>query len=331
MENLSFKLNDTDLTVHSIPAFIDYTARALCLFIHIGYFFIVAFSKDLKKIPLIPMHHTNLIGLLTAIHYCIWITWNEPDTGNNTINNVLCHTSETFWALTKFSRSFSILILAIYRLVAVFRVTLFKKIVENLKLYLATVFLVWFVSAIVFLIAKFSSHTLPGLIFCYDGYSPNSQESIIYYIITSIFAYLLPASLVIVSYVCIRIKLKSLDSRLDDHKNNQESLDNSKNTLTMNTTGNDSQITNKNMTKKKKENGLAKQLVVINVFEMASCVFFVLISSSNVITSFSTQYYFARQLFRIGNLICQMSIPIVSLIYSPAFKKTLKLIKSRVV
>ena len=345
MNNFSWNSTTTakneTLEIVQIPDFLDYACRVLCLVVHAAYFVIVLSCKDLRKISLIHMHHTNLIGLLTAIHYCIWIAWTEPSTGNEQLNDILCSISEAFWALSKFARCYSILNLALYRMVAVFRVTLFKKIVKSIKIYAVSTIMVWVVSGVIFVIAKFSSHTLPGLIICYDGYSPNSEDSIQYYIITSILGFLLPFILVKICYIAIRMKLDSLDTKLHQGANHHQE-DFSKNDLHLhqnhhqNDTNNStaSQQTNNNATttlslqKKHKERGLAKQFVVINIIEMLSCVFFVLLSSSNVITIFNTQYYFARQLFRIGNLICQTLIPFASLIYNPIFKKSIVYMKS---
>lgn len=271
-------------------------------------------------ISLIHMHHTNFIGLLTAVHYCVWIAWITPSTGNATINNIVCSISEAFWAVTKFARSYSILVLAIYRLVAVFRITLFKRIVKSVRIYVITVLAVWLVSAVIFICAKFSSFTEPGLILCYDGYSPFIQNSIVYYIITSLLGFLLPGFFTILAYVFIRIKLNKIDTRLIDANNpTDHQADHSK-------TGQPGHTT----LSKAKENNLAKQFVIINGLEVASCAFSVLLSSSNVITVFSTQFYFIRQLFRICNLIFQTLIPVASLMYSSAFKKTFDFINCRV-
>ena len=147
MENASnySLIGNQSLRVVDIPPAFDYSARVFCLVIHSIYFIIVAISRDLKKMSLIHVHHVNFIGLLSSIHYCIWIAWSQPSTGNELINSVLCSISETVWALCKFARCYAILTLAIYRVVAVFRVNYFKKLVKSIKIYLISCILVWLI------------------------------------------------------------------------------------------------------------------------------------------------------------------------------------------
>lgn len=131
--------------INQLPPFIDFTVRGFCLLIHVVYFIIVASCKDLKKLSFIPMHHACLIGFVTALNYCIWIPWDKPNTGNSTLNSILCSLSEVIWALTKYCRCYSILVLALYRLVAVLWVNLFKRIVNSIRVYLLTTILVWII------------------------------------------------------------------------------------------------------------------------------------------------------------------------------------------
>lgn len=157
MENISnSSLNETLVAqkVEQMPPVVDYSFRGLCFVIHAIYFLIVLFTKELQKISLIHMHHTNLIGLLTGFHYSIWIAWVQPATPYPELNVVLCTISDAFWAIIKYARCYSILVLAIYRLVAVFYVNKFKKLVRSLPMYALGIFLVWFVSSILYAIFK---------------------------------------------------------------------------------------------------------------------------------------------------------------------------------
>lgn len=186
--------------VVELPPQLDYSFRIIFLTVHSAYFIIVIFCSQLRKLSLIHMHHTNMIGLLTGIHYCIWIAWTAPNTGNPVLNLVLCRISETFWALSKFARCFSILVLAIYRLIAVYRVHLFKRIVNSIKIYLIAIASVWFVSALVFFPSKYITNTVPGLIMCYDGYSTSFASSTAYFVVTSFLVCLL---IVLFERICL--------------------------------------------------------------------------------------------------------------------------------
>lgn len=111
MENISnSSLNETLVAqkVEQMPPVVDYSFRGLCFVIHAIYFLIVLFTKELQKISLIHMHHTNLIGLLTGFHYSIWIAWVQPATPYPELNVVLCTISDAFWAIIKYARCYSI-------------------------------------------------------------------------------------------------------------------------------------------------------------------------------------------------------------------------------
>lgn len=317
-----------------LPPALDYTFRVIFFLVHLFYFVLVALIPSLRKISLVHMHHTNLIGLLTGLHYCIWIAWTAPSTPDPVLNTVLCELAEVFWALSKFARCFSILVLAAYRLVAVYRIHWFKRIVNSVSVSLIAIAFVWLASAVVFVLAKFPTHTLPGLIYCYDGYSTSIESTIIYYVVTSLLGYFLPVFLIALAYVLIQVKLNSVGTKLRRRVSlvpATAKIIDKVSTMTENSLGAagggpTTSHTNNFMSakKKKKEYGLARQFIIINVFEFAGCVFFVILSSCNVIVIFNTTYYFVRQLCRIANLICQTCIPVVSLVYTPIFAKLLK-------
>lgn len=336
MVNISDIVNTTNTVdshvIQMIPPVIDYTFRAICFIIHLIYFLTVLCYKELQLMSLLQMHHTNVIGLLTGLHYSIWIAWTAPNTGNKILDNILCSLSEAFWAISKYARCYSILVLAVYRLVAVFHTNTFNKLIKSLKLAMLSIFMVWLVSGAIFGLAKFTGHTLPGIIICYDGYSPILQNSIIYYVITSTLGYILPTSLIVIVYVVIRLKLAQIGHKLDLTKRNRVRPNVFSISASLKISNNDPTINNhKNASvldpdislykKRSAEKKLAQQFILINLFEIGSCVFLVMLSLTNVIVVFSTDKYYVRQLVRIGNLVCQSIIPIVSLIYSPVLKK----------
>lgn len=328
--------SSTSTLIIQLPPWTDYSFRIVFLLVHLAYFLVVGLFRELQKISLIHVHHTNLIGLLTGMHYCIWIAWSRPVTGDALADSILCHISEAFWALSKVARCYSILILAVYRLIAVYRINLFKRILKSTRVYFLSIFLVWLFPALIFVLSKFVSRSQPGLIMCYDGYSTVIQDSILYYVLSSFLGYVVPALLIVVIYIFVRMKLNKVGNKLasttnTNAKGSQSNISESFSEISLpklySTTGT-ATTTSISQNKRQKEKGLAKQFIVINFLEMGSCVFFVLLSSSNVITVFSTKFYFVRQIFRIGNLICQTCIPIVSLIYTPVFKKAVNFIMS---
>jgi hypothetical protein len=290
-----------------IPPIIDAGFRVFDVLAHAIYFAFLIFYKELRTIPMFSMNHINMIGLLTGIHYCIWIPWNSPSTGNAQINALLCTISEVFWALSKFARGYAILVLAIYRFVAVFRPNLFKKLVKSWRFTLfSNICMVWLVSAIIYMIPKFWNNTTYGPNLCIDGYSPISANSINYYIFTAILGYLLPTILTIGIYILIRMRLGRMGSRLDR-------------------VGPTSSITeaakSANAMIRQKERRLAQQMFIINFLALGACIFIVFFQLNSLLGTLTSQLTYIRQLLRIGIVSCQAFVPIVSLIYSPVIGK----------
>lgn len=112
LSNINLTINSTmspPVVNNTLPPLVDYSVRVIFLLIHVLYVIILLLNKELQLISLIPMHHTNIIGLLTGIHYCIWIAWTHPIFLNQALNNFLCSLSEEFWAMSKYARCYSIL------------------------------------------------------------------------------------------------------------------------------------------------------------------------------------------------------------------------------
>lgn len=167
--------------------------------------------------------------------------------------------------------------------------------------------------------AKFSAHTEPSSIICSDGSSSSLINTIIYFIITTLLGQLFPTLAVLISYAFIKRKLSQLDKRLNRNKSGSNFA-----IRVLRSVSNSIENGDMSTSKRRSENKLAKQFVIINALEVASCVFLIVVKLSNVNTVMNTDYYFIRQIFRIGSLICQAFVPIFSLLYSPAFKNVFK-------
>jgi hypothetical protein len=183
----------------------------------------------------------------------------------------------------------------------------------------------------VFCIAKFTAQTGPGAQ-CADGASSSFTNTIIYFSITTVFGQLLPTLSVLVVYVLIRRRLVEMGQKLHSKKPTVTMEHSISDLSNSNHTGPSTQPIGRSeimsSSKKRKEKKLAKQFIILNGLEVASCVFLIIVKFSNVNTQLSTTYFFIRQIFRIGALICISCVPIFSLVYSPVYKRFLRYIKS---
>lgn len=335
MENSTLNLSFIKSQDQTIPKEVDYAMRVFTLIVYIVYFIVVSLSKELKHLSFIHMHHTNLIGLFISAHYTVWIISDLPTFEDKNLNNVLCSLSETFWAVTKHARAYSILILAIYRVIAVFKVNIYKRFIKSKLISIGSISIVWIVSGLLFIISKFSARTLPGLIYCYDGYSTNAESSLLYYSVTSLVGYILPVVFVIVLYAIIRVKLFKLTKSLSKETDNEQCvkvIDLAEfETSTMNGVQKKKPKKQRNIKiHKHKEKHLAHQFIIINSFEVGSICAFMLLSLSNIFPILNGNLYFLRQFLRILNLICQSAIPIISVVYNPAILNFCKVFFSKI-
>lgn len=113
----------------------DTFVRFLGLFSNIFYFLVLITWKQKQKLDYFHVHHLNFVGLIVRILVVSWAFNFYPTFENQSLNRVLCFVSETLWGTLKHVRAYSILLLAIHRYIAVFKLGLFKNI-SNSYLYL---------------------------------------------------------------------------------------------------------------------------------------------------------------------------------------------------
>ena len=215
---------------------IDIGFRCSAVFIHFLFLVVLIFSPSLHKKTFLFANHATLVNSFYALSMFSYI-WNDhPSFPSATLNDILCSISEIAWIFSSYIRAYSMLLLAIYRYLATFKINWFKKLNES-NLYLwSLIVLVWLLSFALPLISKYSLGTRSSFVFCLDGWSTSSLNMIIYSIYTNITLILIPTICVIVIYVKISRKLNNLAANTS---NNKEANDQSATTrsLRSNATG----------------------------------------------------------------------------------------------
>lgn len=318
MQNLSINLTLFGHVHEPALDALDITLRMANLMAQIFYFVAVFFLKDLQCLPQVPMHHTNAIGLINAIHYCFWIEADQPTFSIKFLNEFFCTLSEVLWAVTKYARAYSILTVAVFRYIGVTQLTLYKKL-TTVKYTTISILINWLIASLVYLISKYATNTTYGTIYCYDGYSSNTQQSLNYFLLTSSFGYALPLVLVTLFYALIQFKLVKLSKHLNHIEKHsrvkmatQEADESTGQRDFKRNTEHKSSVKSH-----KKEKKLAHQFIIINGLEFCSMIFFMMLSLNNLFPNLNYNFYFLRQWFRIVNLFFQTSIPVSSLLFHP--------------
>ena len=220
--------------------FIDILCRLFAFLLYVFYFVAVFLIKDLQRISLIFVHHVNFVNCIFCVHYLFYIVNLHPTFDDQILNQVLCRISETLWAVIRYARLFAMLAVAIYRWIAVYKVNLYKKITISYSILLAQVAFTWIISIILFIATKFAFNTTYGQLYCFDGFSDYTIDSIRYYVVTSVLGTLIPTVLVILIYILISHKLHTLSKKLNKTSSNTSSKIKSKTNTSRKTTSNKS-------------------------------------------------------------------------------------------
>jgi hypothetical protein len=293
--------------------YLDYLLRPYALLVHCIYFLIVALVKDLRSLSLIYIHQINLFGCLFCFHFMLYITSRRPSTGNIALDDLLCTMSELSWSLLKFLRSFSILILATYRLVAVFKSEIFKQWSKSVLIVLLSFAVEALVCVFLTIVAKLAFGTTGGEFLCYDGFSENLNKAIAYFVFTSVLGIVLPNVTVILFYVLTMKRLIKISLGLTNANRLNKLSKKSTNSLSL-------PISSKSFANSQ-QSKLAKQFLIINIVLILSSISFLFINIANLFNEFSSRLIHYRMIVRSLAILFQSIVPIVSIIYHPKIKE----------
>ena len=215
LSNQLIEIDQKTILICDILNYVDIIVRIISFIAHLFYFFMIIKIEKLREISMLFAHHANFIGFLFNLHYCLYLDSIMPSFDNEKLNNILCLISEQAWAFLKISRSYAIVLIAIYRLIATFKLNLHKRI-NNIKILLSTIFSMYAIIIIFIAVNRFGFGTTYGNVYCFDGYSPVLLISALYFFNQSVFGLALPTVIVLVSYYLIKKKLQNIKNSLQN-------------------------------------------------------------------------------------------------------------------
>ena len=309
---------------------VDEVNRVLATLSFVVYFFFVLLIKELRTLSLFYVHHANLVGFIFVIMYMIYFKSTSPVTSDPAWFVPLCTITEVIWGLLKYLRSYSVILIAFYRLAAVFYPELFKKINKSYITILVPISFIWMLSGLVFAATKFGFNTTYGALFCIDGYSTNSTNTVAYLIVSSVLAIVLPFVANTVIYVCIKRRLDQTYFKLRQRVKRKTALDDSCITGTViNASGQFTGATVASSKSKRSVLGATSetrknqrfniQLISLNVCYLVCFVMSFILSFRYIIPDFNARFYYFRQILRVLNIFFQAMIPVLSLCFNPLF------------
>ena len=213
LENITNSSSELNIGVMN---YLDFFTRIVALVIHLVYVLFIIYFKEFQSRKMLFLHNVNIISMIFCIHYVFYIG-NKSFT-NAEVNAVLCYISELLWINLKYLRLYSLLLLAAYRYLSVFHIQLHRKFSSSLFLMSMSVGTVWMFSLVMSFALKYIFNTTYSLRYCYEGFSENWLNSVLFFIFLIATSYIIPTVIVIVLYKKIINKLKQLTINLNNKK-----------------------------------------------------------------------------------------------------------------
>ncbi|CAF1001316.1 unnamed protein product [Brachionus calyciflorus] len=285
-------------------SYFDLTIRMISLIIHIIYFIILLKVKNLQTRTYIYMHHVNFISLFYILHYVVYFNNRTVILDHSSrIIHILCETSEIVWGVQKLLRTYSILLLAFYRYLAVYNQNLYRKLNKTPIFIFTSIAITWIFSLAFTYVFKIVFSSTHSKYFCSPGYSNIILNIIIYFVLVNLICNILPIVLILLIYIRITDKLqlnkKKLGVKIEPYSSDpQQKL-------------------------KQKEIKFAKQIILMNIFTVMSSALSIVVNFQIVLAShekfdfLDNLFADLRPVFRGLFLIFQTSIPVLSILYNP--------------
>ena len=304
----------------------DKFVRVLALFIHIFYFLIIIFIKELHQRSLVYVHQINAYGFLFCFHFFFYIgTDTSYNFNNETLNAIICTGSEILWAMLKYYRSSSILLLSVFRAFAVYRNNDFKKWSRSNLILTFTIIVVIFISFSMSLLLKYIFSTTHAKVYCADGYSEKLEDAHYYFYLNIVFTIGLPEFIFIFLFLITKRKIENSERNFTIHNQTPKNIEicvikKLRHIFVFIFT-----IRIKSQTQK----NLILQLLLITLALNISMIAFLCLNITNLHYIFLEELFSLRLTVRIIAISSQAFVPIVSIIFQKKIIQVLKKIKSR--
>jgi len=353
LTNLVYNQTNITIATSALVNYLDNIMRVLSLIVYIIYFLLIPFIKSLRTRHLFFLHNVNVAGFIYTLHYVCYLTSQSPTFADPKLNEILCYLSGMLWLIVNFLRTYSVLLLAVYRYTAVYHINFFKSFTNSrLQMCLSIVF-IWMFSITLSLILRYSFRTNYSVFFCFIGDSPY-LSIVIAFMVTNVFlSIVLPTLLTVFLYVRILQKIRQLTKNLATSEkvtsNNKSSLSGRffkkimpKKISSQNGVKPTNQTSNSmsdlaascsgtgtgpgyRKESKSRQKSLAFQFLLINGVNILGSVFSVLINISLNLATTGTgeslgsleQFQYLRPIFRVIFILIQTSIPPLSLMNRP--------------
>jgi hypothetical protein len=308
---------------------------------------ILIFSKSMHTKAYIYINHCVLVSSIYCYMMFVYLLDTRPNFSNALLNQILCSISEIVWIFGIYIRTYSILLIAIQRYIAVFKIGLFKKLNSSLINLSIPLIIIWAFSIAMPIITKYAFDTSASVVFCLDGYSPLFNNIISYIVVNYTLMIILPSIVTIIIYCLIIRKLSILDKKIGVGtnasiiNNPQPAINNNSNSVLVsalsqrritvtNFNSVSSQIIqfNEIRNNSRKNRRFANQFLFMCFTVIASSFVHTIFSLRSIIFNYYTIFYYWRPFLRSYLITVISLIPIITIYYHPSRHLILKWLRS---
>jgi hypothetical protein len=305
--NISSSNNSSNQSISSDYLFrtltiFDHIARYYGVLVHLAFVAMLIVAKEQRTRSLLYVNHATIVNSFYCIMIYLYMFSDRPSFANESLNNVLCSMSEIAWIFSSYVRMYSITLIAVYRLLAVYKPQVYKRLTDSTALVLlAPILLVWCVSFGFPVAFKYLFSTTSGSFYCLDGYSPSYEKTIMYYAFNYTFNIIVPLVCILGIYGAIIVRLKKLAGNLHERREGAKEPKSSTNR------------TLASATNAQKQRRFAHQFLLMGFSVLASSFVTSIFALRNVINNYLSIFYYWRPVLRIYIILVISIVPLLSI------------------
>lgn len=279
-----------------------------CNGVHLFYLILVIIFKDLRKRPMIFLNHAVFANALYPLASLVFQYVDPTKFTDKIMAQNMCSFFEIYWPFSIFTRMYAILLIAINRYIAVFKIELFKKIKDSNVYIVVSILSIWATAIAFAYISKFAFQTTYSLTFCLHGFSTVWINSLLNGIFYILFSMIFPCIAIIVIYVLIHKKLTTIGKRL--------STVNTSKRVSFAPSDQSGRSVNK-----KREMKFANQFIIMCIIMTLSVCGTSVFGLRGVIPNYFNLFYYWRPVIRCYIMFFSSLIPIFSVYFNPLRKR----------
>lgn len=328
MRNSNFSTNLTSLDIlHGILVNTEHVFRYITIVVHLVFIIVLIASREIRTRNQLYVNHATVTSISYAIFVFGFMFGDTPNFSDPLLNTILCTLAGYFRDSINYLRPYSLLIIAIYRYLAVYNLNFFKRINRSNILLLTPIVLVWFLSILFPIILNQALNTYIEPMLCLIGNSDSTTISLLYFLITYTFLLFVPNIITFFLYVRIMIKLKSMKNRVNIIKSSSVPI---KRVIASNEPG---PMPGMNTTSHvsinyKKEKVFAKHFFLMCISVILTNIGFSIFYMSHIVPNYYEALYYWLPFQRLLSSLGISLVPITSLYFHPARDRFFNRIKT---